>query len=85
MNRTEIAALAVGMKLEQTLDVEAFTEFRKLKPGARFGAAKKVVAITCRKEDINGKLFVMGELAFGENSTITFSVKEGELLYRVQP
>jgi hypothetical protein len=85
MNRTEIAALAVGMKLEQTFDVEAFSGFTKLKPGARYFSAKRITKITCRKENVKGQLFVMGELEFGENSTITFSLTEGELLYRVQP
>lgn len=54
----------------------------------KFGQATEVVEIVARREDITGKLFVMGYRAFGENSTISFSIKEGteldKKLYRIE-
>lgn len=82
MNRTEIEALTVGDLLQSTFDVEAFTGCTKLKPNARYGTARKIVKISVKKEDIHGKLFIQGETEHGPTSTITFSIKEGEILYR---
>lgn len=54
----------------------------------RFGQFSPVVEITCRREDINGKLFVHGYREFGHNARMSFSIKEGSdtdaRLYRIE-
>jgi len=44
-----------------------------------FGKMVKVVEVTHRANDINGKYFICVKLEFGENSTITDAYKEMEL------
>lgn len=45
-----------------------------------YGRPAKVLKITYRGDDIKGKAYVGVELENGENSTITHSFKEGELV-----
>ena len=45
-----------------------------------FGNYKEVVEITCKKEDVNGKLFVCYYTRFGGHSRISNSMKEKELV-----
>lgn len=82
MNRNEIAELKIGDKLASTIDLEPFSNFTKLKPNARFGEGREIVKISVLKYDVYGKLFIMGETTHGPNATITFSIKEGEVLYK---
>jgi len=80
MTRFEIENLQVGDSLESTFDIEGFTG--KLKPNARFTKPRKVVEIVTKRNDIEGKLFVVGYTQFGDTSTISFSIKEGDEMYR---
>lgn len=55
-------------------------EIESIKVGTKLrahGRVKEVVKITCIQEDIHGKLFVHGYHQFSDNSTISFSIKEG--------
>jgi hypothetical protein len=45
-----------------------------------FGNMARVTEIHCRKEDINGRLFVGYYVDFGPGSTISMSIKEGEII-----
>lgn len=45
-----------------------------------FGKLAKVTSVYAQRDDINGKAFVCYYTAFGETSTISASLKEGELL-----
>jgi hypothetical protein len=83
MTRQEIEALKVGDSLENTMDVKAFTGLTELKPNARWSAPRKIVSIGCVKEDLQGRLFILGYTTHGPNSEISFSIKEGEAHYRV--
>jgi hypothetical protein len=82
MTRTEIENLKVGDVLENTIDVEPWTEFKKLKPNARFSSPRKVVEISYRGVSVKGHAYVGGYMEFGPNSTISFSIGEDELMYR---
>jgi hypothetical protein len=85
MNRTELTNLKIGDVLEMTLDVEAFSSFRKLKPGARYGRPRAIVHI----EPYGGvdgdgcSSWVIGRLDNGNGATESFSIIEGEVCYRV--
>lgn len=83
MTREEIMGLKIGDSLENTIDIEAFTNFTKLKENARWGVARKVVEINYRGINVDGKAYVGGYTAFGENSSISFSICEGEMNYRL--
>lgn len=37
----------------------------------------EVTKITCKMEDLEGKLFVVGYMKWSDNSTISFAIKEG--------
>lgn len=81
MNREQIQKLKVGDFIQSTLDVEPFTG--KLKESARWSQPRKIVEIICKKNDVNGKIFVIGYTDFGPNSQISFSIKEGASWYKL--
>ena len=43
------------------------------------GDLQEVVRIICRREDIEGKLFILYETVLGPTSTVSCSLKEGRL------
>lgn len=63
--RQEIEAIDIGTNLNWGLGYGTFS------------GPYEVVSITCRREDIHGKLFVHGYFRWGNDSRMSFSIKEG--------
>lgn len=74
--RDQINSIDVGTKIAHGLG------------DGRFASPTEVTEIVCKREDIKGKLFVMGHRKFSNNSTISFSIKEGSevdaRIYRIE-
>jgi hypothetical protein len=66
-SRKQIEAIEVGSKIAAGWN-------------GLFSEASEVLSIHAKQEDIAGKLFVCGYRAFGEDASISFSIKEGDAL-----
>lgn len=85
MTRDEILGLKIGDILSNTMDIEAFTGLKKLKPNAKFGMPRKVTEITAQTvSKVTGKAYVCGYTEHGPNSSISFSIGEDEVVYRLE-
>jgi hypothetical protein len=82
MTRTEIETLAVGDFLQNTFDVVAGTGFTKLKENARWSRPYRVTQILVQRDSVDGRAFVLGYTEHGAHSEISFSISEGEMVYR---
>jgi len=82
MDRKEITNLAVGDFLQNTFDVVAGTGFTKLQPNARWSRPYRVTQISARGISVNGRTYVLGYTEHGAHSEISFSISEGEMVYR---
>ena len=83
MTRTEIENLKVGDVLERTLDVDGFT--LKARPGARYGFKGTITEISYRGISVKDRAYVGGYTSFGSNSSLSFSVAEGDESIRIVP
>ena len=65
---------------EQVTSIDVGTKLAFSISGERYSAPTRVTSITCRREDMHGKLFVHGYREHGVNGKISFSIKEGDTL-----
>lgn len=79
--RAQIEGLKVGDYLSHTIDTVGLQP----RPGARWSQPRRVVEITFRGTDVNGRAYVGFATEFGPTSSITGSIKEGEAAYRLHP
>lgn len=85
MNRTQIAALDVGVSLQHTLDVVAGTKFAELKPNPVWSTPRVIISIRDVELGFDGRLYRQGYYAFGTGGSMSFSITEGESDYQVAP
>jgi hypothetical protein len=81
VTREQIDALKVGDVLERTLS----TRDGKALPDARYGFRGAVTEITARGTSVKGRRYVCFYTQFGENSTMSGSVAEGDEGVRYAP
>lgn len=77
--REQIEKLQIGDVLELCLS----SQHGVPTPDARWGFQGPIDEIVCRKNDINGKLFILFYVSWGSNNgRMSGSIKEGEQMYR---
>lgn len=79
LTRADIARIREGAMVITTYD----TAHGLPLPDARWRAARRVVEVFARQDDINGKAFVCFYTEFGANARMSGSAKEGDTHVRI--